>query len=140
MRLNVKKLNARAIVPKYDHPGDAGMGLFSIEEKTLVPGERYLFPTGIAVEIPEGYVGLVWERSGLSNNHGLSVLGGVIDSSYRGEIKVGLLNNSAEHYMVKVGDKIAQILIQPVARVDVVETDDLSGTTRGDQGFGSTGR
>ncbi len=139
MTLKVKKIVSQAIIPRYDHVGDAGMGLYSVEERVLAPRERYLYGTGIAVEIPEGYVGLVWERSGLSNNHGLSILGGVIDSSYRGEIKVGLLNNSREPYTVHAGDKIAQLLIQPVERVEIEETDQLHDTTRGDKGFGSTG-
>lgn len=139
MKVRIKKIHEKAILPHYDYTGDAGLNLYAIEYKTLTPGERYLFGTGIAFEIPEGYVGLVWERSGLSNKHGLIVLGGVIDSGYRGEIRVGLFNSSKKFYIVKAGDKIAQMLIQQVVSVDVEEVDELSDTGRGKGGFGSTG-
>ena len=139
MRLRIKRLYPDAKAPEYIHKGDAGLNLFSREKKNLASGERVLLSTGIAFEIPEGYVGLVWDRSGLSNKQGLKLLGGVIDAGYRGEIFVGLVNLGREAYTVNVGDKIAQILIQPVVSVVLEEVEELSETGRGAGGFGSTG-
>lgn len=139
MKISIKRLFLDAKAPEYVHDGDAGLNLFSRETKTITPGERVLLSTGIAFEIPEGYVGLVWDRSGLSNKQGLKLLGGVIDAGYRGEVFVGLVNLGQEPYAVKAGDKVAQMLIQPVVRAVLEEVNDLSETVRGDGGFGSTG-
>ncbi len=139
MNLPVKKINSNAIIPKYDLPGDAGLGLYSIETKTLNPGERHSFATGIAIEIPEGFVGLIWDRSGLSHKHGLKTLGGVIDSNFRGEWKVGIVNLSLEPYTIHAGHKIAQFIIQPIPIIHIEEIEKLSESEIDHQGFGSTG-
>ncbi len=140
MNLLIKKMHADGIAPQYIHAGDAGMNLFSRETKTLGVGERAVFGVGYAFEIPDGFVGLIWDRSGLSNKQGLKLLGGVIDAGYRGEVGVGLVNLGQELYTVTAGDKIAQMLIQPVASPTLEEVAELSETTRGAGGFGSTGR
>jgi len=139
MKIKIKKLRPEAILPKYAHPGDAGMDFFSCEDAVLKPGERKLIPTGVAIELPEGYVSLIWPKSGLSLKKGLDVLGGVIEHTYRGEYGVILLNTSDEDYEVKKGEKIAQLLIQPIVSVDVEEAEELSDSVRGGGGFGSTG-
>lgn len=140
LTLRVKKLTETATVPSYAHPGDAGMDLFACEGTVVRQGDRTLVGTGVAMEIPDGYVGLVWDKSGLSNNHGLKTLGGVIDAGYRGEVKVGLVNLSDKDYTVRVGEKVAQMLIQKVERAAIEEVSELSDTSRGEGGFGSTGK
>jgi len=139
VKVKVKNLGGGKL-PSYAHDGDAGMDFHSTEDVTLKPGERHAFATKIAIEIPYGHVGLVWDKSGLSRKHGLKSLGGVVDSTYRGEIFITLVNTGTEAYEVKKGDKIAQMLIQKVEHVEIEESDDLSDTQRGDKGFGSTGR
>lgn len=140
MKLKIKRLHADAKIPDYAHAGDAGMDLFCIESFTLAPGERTSIPTGIALEIPDGHVGLVWDKSGLSHKHGLKTIGGVIDSGYRGEIKIGITNLSNTIFVSEKGHRIAQILIQKVERLDVEEVEELTSTERGTSGFGSTGK
>lgn len=140
MQLKIKKLNSEAVIPKYATENDAGMDLYALESSEISPLERVQISTGIAMEIPEGFVGLVWDKSGLSHKFGLKVLGGVIDSGYRGEIKVGLINLGKEKYTFEKGHKIAQLLIQPIAKAELVEVSDLSDSARGEGGFGSTGK
>ena len=140
MELKVVKLHPHAKVPMYAHAGDAGFDLFAASDVVVEPGTRVLVGVGIAMEIPDGHVGLVWDKSGLSNNHGLKTLGGVIDAGYRGEVKIGLINLGAESYKIGAGYKIAQMLIQKVERVEIREVAELSDTARGDGGFGSTGK
>ncbi len=140
MQLKIEKIKPEAKLPNYAHIGDAGMDLFACEEVALAPGERRLVPIGIKLEIPEGFVGLVWDKSGLATNHGLSTIAGVIDSGYRGELKVALINLSQETYTFAIGDKVAQLLIQPVSQCDIVETEIEAGTSRSEGGFGSTGK
>jgi dUTP pyrophosphatase len=140
MKLKVKKLHPDAIVPSYAHPGDAGMDLFCVEAFTMVPGDRKSVPTGIALEIPKGCVGLVWDKSGLSHKHGIKTTGGVIDSGFRGEICIGLANLSSEKYTFEKGHKIAQLLIQKVEHPKIEESSVLSDSARGEKGFGSTGK
>jgi dUTP pyrophosphatase len=139
MMIEIQKLDDAAIVPEIAHAGDAGMDLFSIETLELAPHERRAIKTGIALAIPDGYVGLVWDKSGRALKDGLTTLAGVIDSSYRGEVQVVLLNVADNAVTITAGEKIAQLLIQPVIAptLQVVET--LSDTTRGSGGFGSTG-
>lgn len=139
MNIQVKKLHPEAKVPSFAHPGDAGMDLYSVAELILKPGERASVPTGIAMALPEGYVALVWDKSGVSHKFGVKVLGGVIDSGYRGEYLVGLVNLSQESFEIKVGQKIAQLLIQKVEHPEVEEVAELDETSRGDGRFGSTG-
>ena len=140
MQLKIKKLKSEAIVPHYAHPDDAGFDLFSTETMEIGPTSRVQVPTGIAMEIPVGHVGLVWDKSGLSHKNGLKTLGGVIDAGYRGEVKVGLINLSAETYLLEKGHKVAQMIIQKKETCEIVEVDELSDTSRGEGGFGSTGK
>jgi dUTP pyrophosphatase len=140
MKLKIKKLNSKAIVPYYAHPDDAGFDLFSTEIMEIAPMSRVQIPIGIAIEIPEGFVGLIWDKSGLSHKNGLKTLGGVIDSGYRGEVKVGLINLSSEVYLLEKGHKVAQMIIQKKETCEIVEVDELSDTSRGEGGFGSTGK
>lgn len=139
MRIQAKKLHPEAKVPNFAHPGDAGMDLYSVEALVLKPGERRSVATGIAMALPDGYVSLVWDKSGVSHKFGIKVLGGVIDSGYRGEYLIGLVNLSQDNFEITVGQKIAQILIQKVEHPEVEEVGELDDTSRGDGRFGSTG-
>lgn len=140
MQIKFKKLKEDAIAPNYAFEFDAGMDLFCSENTSVFVGERVQVSTGISMEIPEGYVGLIWDKSGLSHKSGLKTLGGVVDSQYRGEIKVGIINLSKEDFVFEKGQKVAQMLIQKVEQIDLLETENLSDTSRGDGGFGSTGK
>lgn len=127
-------------LPVYGSADAAGADLRAAEEVTLGPGERAAVATGLHVEIPSGHVGLVWPRSGLAVRHGLDTLAGVIDSDYRGEVRVVLVNHGPEPVVLARGDSIAQLLIQRVERVVFRKVDSLDETGRGQGGFGSTGR
>ncbi|MBL7021842.1 dUTP diphosphatase [Patescibacteria group bacterium] len=140
MKINIKKLNPDIKLPSYANIGDAGMDVYSLEDKIMEPGERYLFKLGFAMEIPNGHVGLFWDKSGIASKYGIHTLAGVIDSIYRGEFGVVMLNTSKEAYEFKKGEKLAQLLIQPVLSPELVEVDELSDTSRGDGAFGSTGK
>lgn len=140
LAVKVKKLREDAMAPSYAHGDDAGMDLFAATAVVLRSHERAQVPTGVAMEIPEGYVGLVWDKSGLSQKYGLKTLGGVVDSGYRGEIMVGLANISNETYTLEKGHKVAQMLIQKIESPKVVEVEELSDSARGEGGFGSTGK
>lgn len=126
-------------LPEYATVDAAGADLRASEARTLAPGERAVVPTGLRVEIPAGHVGLVWPRSGLAVRHGIDTLAGVIDSDYRGEVKVVLVNHGAEPFRVEPGDRIAQLLVQRVERVDFARAPGLAESARGESGFGSTG-
>lgn len=138
MILKVKKLNLEAKLPSYSHKGDAGLDIYSCEECVIRPGERKMVSTGIATEVPEGYVVLIWDKSGIAAS-GIKTMGGVIDCHYRGEYKIIMFNTTNSPYEIKKGQKIAQALIQPVVSAEVQEVEELSETARGDGGFGSTG-
>ena len=140
--LDVRRLDPDLALPGYAHPGDAGLDLYAADTTTLQPGERALVPCGIVVAVPEGHVGLVHPRSGLAVDHGLTVLNapGTIDAGYRGELKVLLINLGQDAVEIQHGQRIAQLLMLPVALVDVREVDRLDSTARGSGGFGSTGR
>ncbi|MGY5317762.1 dUTP diphosphatase [Neomicrococcus lactis] len=128
--------------PSYAHPGDAGADLRARESVTLGPGERALVPTGVALALPFGYVGLVHPRSGLATKHGITVVNapGTVDAGYRGEIKVTLLNTDLHESMTfERGDRIAQLVIQRVEQAVFVQVDSLEDSARGTGGFGSTG-
>ena len=140
MKLKVKRVISDAKLPSYAKKGDAGMDLYASESITLKSMERGTVKTGIAVEIPEGYVGLVWDKSGLSHTHGIKTLGGVVDAGYRGEVKIGVVNLSDETYMFEKYHKIAQLLVQKVEHVEIQEVKELSESERGHNGFGSTGK
>ncbi|HEX4057924.1 MAG TPA: dUTP diphosphatase [Galbitalea sp.] len=129
-------------MPEYSHPGDAGADLFAAEAVELAPGERATVGTGVSIALPNGYAGLVVPRSGLAAKHGITIVNspGTVDAGYRGEIRVTLLNTDrSEAYSVVVGDRIAQLIVQPVARARFVQVDALPGSERGESGFGSTG-
>ena len=128
-----------AIIPHYAHPGDAGMDIFSAEETIIKAGEIKSVRTGVKIELPEGFVALVWDKSGLALKNGIKTMAGVIDSGYRGEIGIVLANLSDQDYKIEKGQKIAQMLIQKVERMEIKEVKELSETKRGADGFGSTG-
>jgi dUTP pyrophosphatase len=143
MTLRVVRLDARATLPARAHPGDAGLDLHALEAATLAPGERASVATGIAVEIEPGHAGLVLPRSGLAARHGISVVNapGLIDSGYRGELRVLLLNTDRRlSFELQAGDRIAQLVLIAIALAEPVETTQLSETPRGSGGFGSSGR
>ena len=144
MKVRIKKLTDKAIIPTYGSVGSAGGDLYAVVdgEITVAPQTTVLIGTGLSVEIPDGYVGLVYARSGLATKSGLAPANkvGVIDSDYRGEIKVALYNHSTEQRVVKTGDRIAQMVIAPYLKVEYEEVENLSDTVRGDGGFGSTGK
>ena len=127
-------------IPQYAHAGDAGADITASEKIAIPPRERTLVSTGVRLEIPEGYVGLIWPRSGLAVKKGIDCGAGVIDSHYRGEVKVLLFNHSNNEFQIEPGDRIAQILIQKVERVEFHLVDQLNETARSDAGFGSTGK
>ena len=139
MKIKFQKILDEAIIPHYAHPGDAGMDIFSAEETIIKAGERKSIRTGIKMGLPEGFVGLVWDKSGLALKNGIKTMAGVIDSGYRGEIGIVLVNLSDQDYKIEKGQKIAQMLIQKVERVEIEETKELSETKRGEGCFGSTG-
>ena len=139
MELKVKRIHPDARLPLYQHQGDAGLDLFSAVDDIVKAGEVKPIPTGIKVAVPEGHVALVWDKSGISLK-GIHRLAGVVDSGYRGEVRVVLANLGNEPFVIEKGMKIAQLLIQPVTRVEVVETENLEETSRGENGFGSTGK
>lgn len=143
MELPVAKLKDEAVVPIRAHAGDAGLDLHACESAHIGPGERWSVGTGIAVQIPDGHAGLVLPRSGLAREHGIALVNapGLIDAGYRGEVRVLLLNTDpAETFRIEPGDRIAQLVIAPIALAEPVETETLTETARGDGGFGSSGR
>lgn len=143
MQLPVAKLKDDAVLPTRAHSGDAGLDLYACEAAHIGPGERWSVGTGVAVEIPEGHAGLVLPRSGLAKKHGIALVNapGLIDAGYRGEVRVLLLNTDpAETFRVETGDRIAQLVIAPIALAEPVEVEALSDSARGDGGFGSSGR
>jgi dUTP pyrophosphatase len=137
----MKRLRPEAVVPRRAYSGDAGMDLSSCERIELAPGERALVPTGLAIAIPEGYAGFVQPRSGLAAKHGISIVNtpGLVDSGYRGELRINLLNTDRhEAFVVEPGMRIAQLVILPVPGVDPVEVEELPDSERGVRGFGSS--
>jgi dUTP pyrophosphatase len=139
--LKVKRLSADAVLPAYAHPGDAGLDLYSAVSASLDPGEAKLIGTGISIELPPNAEGNVRPRSGLALKHSVTVLNspGTIDHGYRGEVGVILINHGRMRFDVHPGMKIAQLVVAPCLTVDVQESLELSGTVRGQGGFGSTG-
>jgi dUTP pyrophosphatase len=142
VQIPVRRLDPELPLPSYAHPGDAGADLHAAVEVTLQPGERALVPTGIAMALPEGYVGLVHPRSGLAARHGISIVNapGTIDAGYRGEVQVCLVNTDrTEPFTVHRGDRIAQLVVQRCETAAFVEAADLAESSRGEGGYGSTG-
>jgi dUTP pyrophosphatase len=143
MELPVRLLTEGARLPSRAHDGDAGLDLHAAEAATLAPGERASVGTGIAVEIPAGHAGLVLPRSGLASGHGIALVNspGLIDSGYRGELRVLLLNTDRERgFEIERGDRIAQLVVAPVAAAEPIEAVSLAASARGHGGFGSSGR
>jgi dUTP pyrophosphatase len=141
IELDIQRLRADARVPDRAYQGDAGLDLATCDEVRLEPGERALVGTGLAVAIPEGYAGFVQPRSGLAARHGIAVVNspGLIDSGYRGEIKIVLLNTDRERtFVAGPGERIAQLVVLPVPEVVAREVDELPGSERGVRGFGSS--
>jgi dUTP pyrophosphatase len=137
----VRRLRPDAVLPAQAYDGDAGLDLAACDATTLAPGERAVVGTGLAVAIPDGYAGFVQPRSGLAARHGIGIVNspGLIDSGYRGEVRVVLLNTDREHaFDVEPGMRIAQLVIAPVASVHLVEVDELVASERGERGFGSS--
>ena len=128
------------LLPEYSSHGAAGADLYANETLTLAPGERAPVATGLRVEIPTGYAGLVWPRSGLAVRHGIDTLAGVIDSDYRGEVRVVLVNHGQQQFTIEPGDRIAQLVLQKVERAVFTAANELAGSVRGEGGFGSSGR
>ncbi len=139
MKLNIKKLRDDAKLPTKAHIGDAGMDIYTVEEIIFAPHSQASIPTGISFEIPEGYVGLIWDKSGMAFKNGFKSMGGVIDSSFRGELMISLYNTKNESQTLEKGQKVAQMIIQKFEDCDIVEVDELSDTTRGTDWAGSTG-
>jgi dUTP pyrophosphatase len=141
--LPVRRLDPGLPLPAYAHAGDAGADLRAADDVVLPPGGRATVGTGIAVAVPDGYAAFVHPRSGLASRHGITVANapGTVDAGYRGEVRVVLLNTDpAEPFTVRRGDRIAQLVVQPVTRVRFVDVAELPATPRGEGGFGSTGR
>ncbi len=139
MKIQIKKNHPDARIPQYTIDGDAGLELYSSENIVLSSDERKIVKTGISMKISVGYVGLIWDKSGIAVKGGIKTMGGVIDSNYRGDVGVILKNLSDEAYEIKKGDKIAQMLIQKIECPTIEEVDELDETERGEGGFGSTG-
>ena len=142
MEIKVLKLNSAAILPTYAHPGDAGLDLFSVETTQILPGETQLVKTGIAIALPPNTEAQIRPRSGLALKHSVTVLNspGTIDAGYRGEIGIILINHGKQTFQIVPGLKIAQMVICSIIQANIVIVDKLNSTSRGDGGFGSTGK
>lgn len=142
LRVSLRRLDADLPMPAYAHPGDAGLDLYARTDAVLRPGERVLLATGVALALPEGYAAFTHPRSGLAARHGITIVNapGTIDAGYRGEILVNLVNlDPREPFTVRRGDRVAQLVIQRVARVELVPAESLPGTDRGETGHGASG-
>lgn len=140
MELMVHRLHPDARLPQYAHDTDAGMDICSYEDVVVPAHGRVVIHTGLAVAIPDGYVALVWEKSGLARHHGIAQMGGVLDAGYRGEVTMIVRNDTDTDYTFAKGDKVAQILLQKVEHAKIVDVDHLPDSERGVGGFGSTGK
>jgi dUTP pyrophosphatase len=139
MKLLIKKLSPDATIPRYARPLEAGLDLYSNETVVLQPNEKKTIKTGIALALPPGHVGLVWDRSGLASKFHLHTFAGVIDETYRGELSIVIGNFGTQPYTIEKNTRIAQLLVQPIVQPEVNEVTELSETNRGSGGFGSTG-
>jgi dUTP pyrophosphatase len=139
VEVRMHRLDKTVELPTYAKKGDAAFDLRSAEEKTVKPGEKTIVKTGLSLAIPEGHVGLVWDRSGIAAKHGMHCLAGVIDSAYRGEVGVVMKNLGDCDFVIEKNMRVAQMLIQPVATAKLIEVEELEETDRGAGGFGSTG-
>jgi len=141
MRIPLRRLDPGLPIPAHAHAGDGGVDLYAASNISLVPGERSLAATGVAVAIPDGFAGFVTPRSGLAARSGLGIVNapGLVDSGYRGEIKVILVNHGSETVEIRRGDRIAQLVVVAVEAQELVEVEELPPSRRGESGFGSTG-
>lgn len=141
VKLRIKRVHAKALIPRYANPGDAGMDLHSVEDKIIKPGERALVATGLKVEVPEGFEMQIRPRSGLALKKGISLVNspGTVDSGYRGEIGIIMINHGSEDFEIKQGDRIAQAVLTRFESAELEESEDLSETKRGEGGYGSSG-
>lgn len=142
IQVKIKRLDAGLPLPKYANPGDAGLDLYSAVDVDIEPLHRAMIPTGVAIALPQGYAGFVQPRSGLALKKGLSIVNtpGLVDSGYRGELKVIAINTDVETPIhIARGERVAQLVVQRVPAVELVEVDELDATERGEAGFGSTG-
>lgn len=143
MKIEIKRLDPTAVIPTRNKDGDAGYDLYSIEEDYIWDGTRKLFKTGISISIPRGYYGRIAPRSGLALKNGIDILGGVIDSTYRGEIGIILINHhkdNARPFYINKGDRIAQLIIEKYHDIEWEEVYELNSSERGQSGFGSSGK
>jgi dUTP pyrophosphatase len=141
IELPIKRLRPDAAIPSHAYAGDAGLDLVSCERVVLAPGDRATVSTGIALAVPDGYAGFVQPRSGLASKQGIAIVNspGLIDSGYRGEVRVVLLNTDRERtFVAEAGDRIAQLVVLPLPRIEAVEVDELPESERGVRGFGSS--
>lgn len=140
MKIYFQKLDPSAKLPSYAYRGDAGMDLFSFEDLEIVPGDKALVSTGLKIAVPAHHAGFVWDKSGIATKNHIKTMAGVIDSNYRGELKIALTNLGSEPYVIRKGEKIAQLIIKPVVAPEVIQVDELPrADERGDKGFGSSG-
>ena len=139
MELKIQRLDKDVDMVKYAHKGDAAFDLRASVDICVEKGEKVLVCTGIKMAIPEGYAGFIWDRSGLAAKNSIHCLAGVVDSSYRGEVKVVLINLGEEEFHIKKGMRIAQMVIQKIENPEIIKVEDLNETCRGEGGFGSTG-
>ena len=137
--LKIKRISPEATLPTRAHPNDAGLDLYALEDSVIEPGQGKMLRTGIALALTDGFVGLVADRSSMAKR-GIKTAGGVIDAGYRGEVHIVLWNISRETHALKRGERIAQLLILPIATPAVAEVEDLDATARGEKGFGSSGK
>lgn len=138
--LKIQRLDKTMKMPAYAHDDDGGFDLYAAKTITIQPGERISIPSGLKMEIPYGYVGFIWDKSGLSHKHGLKTFGGVVDAGYRGEVMIGIMNLGKEPYTFEKNHKVAQISIQRRDEIVIEEVDELTDSARGEGGFGSTGK
>ena len=140
MKIKISKTDPEVKTPNYANPGDAGMDFYAAESAVIKPNERKTVKTGVKMAIPAGYVGLLWDKSGLASKKGIKTMAGVIDAGYRGEVGIVLHNLGNEDFIVEKNTKIAQMLIQPIHSPEIEEVNVLDDTERGEGGFGSTGK
>ena len=139
MKVQIKRTHSDAVLPSYAYSGDAGLDIYSCVDAEISAGEKEIIPTGLMMAVPAGHVGFVWDKSGIAAKHHIKTMAGVLDSNYRGELKVVLTNLGRETYKIEKGQKIAQLVIQPYIQADIEEVGELDDTERGDAGFGSSG-
>ena len=140
MKIKIKKLVSDAKLPQFSLEGDAAMDLYSIEDVTIKPGEKIVCKTGIAIKIPDGYAGFIWDRGSVGIVGGVKMLGGVFDSNYTGEWLIGMVNLMKKDFKIEKGQRIVQVVFQKIEKPEIEEVDNLEETNRGEGRFGHTGK